>query len=164
MNLQEAAKEVGVSKKSLTVSVDLFAGNAPIEQTLILAGEDEPTVDHLYTYLHQTHTNTFPPHRLLYQPMSREAARQALAQGRIHLAGIVSADVDGLRDISLDELQETYTIVDLCHRQVGLIVPKGNPKQIMGLADLARQDITFINHRPDSHTRQQLDVHLVYLS
>jgi putative molybdopterin biosynthesis protein len=48
-------------------------------------------------------------------------------------------------------------IITLAYRQQGLLVPAGNPRQIAGLGDLAREDLTFVNRRPGSGTRLWLD-------
>ena len=45
-------------------------------------------------------------------------------------------------------------------RDQGLIVRKGNPKGIKGIADLARKDISFINRQAGSGTRILLDYRL----
>lgn len=42
----------------------------------------------------------------------------------------------------------------------GLIVPKGNPKKILSLKDLARQDVVFVNRQRGSGTRIFLDYQL----
>ncbi|MFX0096725.1 MAG: molybdopterin biosynthesis protein [Candidatus Hodarchaeota archaeon] len=49
-------------------------------------------------------------------------------------------------------------------RKQGLIIPKGNPKQIHGLDDLLRTDVVFINRIPGSGTRVLLDSKLSELS
>lgn len=42
-------------------------------------------------------------------------------------------------------------------REQGLIVPKGNPKNVRGIEDLLRGDLTIINRNPGSGTRLLLD-------
>jgi putative molybdopterin biosynthesis protein len=54
-------------------------------------------------------------------------------------------------------------VIALVGRQQGLIVPKGNPKNIRSLSDLIRQDISFINRQRGSGTRVLLDYHLSML-
>jgi putative molybdopterin biosynthesis protein len=49
-------------------------------------------------------------------------------------------------------------------RKQGLIVAKGNPKNIKGLEDLLRDDVTLINRNPGSGTRVLLDMKLMELS
>jgi putative molybdopterin biosynthesis protein len=49
------------------------------------------------------------------------------------------------------------TIVTLAHRQQGLLLPPGNPKQIRSLVDVARPDTRFINRKRGTGTRLWLD-------
>jgi putative molybdopterin biosynthesis protein len=51
-------------------------------------------------------------------------------------------------------------VVTLVGRSQGLLVQKGNPKEIHSLADLTRQDVAFINRQRGSGTRVLLDYHL----
>jgi putative molybdopterin biosynthesis protein len=48
-------------------------------------------------------------------------------------------------------------MVNLAHRQQGLIVADGNPKGIGSLSDLARPDIIFVNRQRGAGTRILLD-------
>jgi len=52
------------------------------------------------------------------------------------------------------------TIVTVAHRWQGLMVAKGNPKDIKTIADLARQDVSFVNRQAGSGTRVLLDYEL----
>jgi molybdate-binding protein len=52
------------------------------------------------------------------------------------------------------------TLVNLAYRQQGLLICKGNPQHISGIADLGRENLTFINRNRGSGTRQRLDQHL----
>ncbi|MBK8047050.1 MAG: substrate-binding domain-containing protein [Anaerolineales bacterium] len=51
-------------------------------------------------------------------------------------------------------------IVGFVGRIQGLIVGRGNPRQIMTLADLVREDVTFINRQEGAGTRVLLEYHL----
>ncbi len=51
-------------------------------------------------------------------------------------------------------------LVNLVFRDQGLIVTSGNPKEIEGIEDLARDDVTFINRQGGSGTRILLDYRL----
>jgi molybdate-binding protein/DNA-binding transcriptional regulator YhcF (GntR family) len=51
-------------------------------------------------------------------------------------------------------------VVNLVYRIQGLMFAAGNPKEIKGLADLRRPDITFINRQKGSGTRVLLDIQL----
>src|SRR4029079_19055935 len=52
---------------------------------------------------------------------------------------------------------ETVLLVTLAHRQQGLMVVAGNPKQIGRIADLGRSDVTIVNRHRGSGTRVLLD-------
>ena len=52
---------------------------------------------------------------------------------------------------------EEMTILTLAHRQQGLLLPPGNPKQIRSLADVTRPDIQIINRKRGTGTRLWLD-------
>jgi molybdate-binding protein/DNA-binding transcriptional regulator YhcF (GntR family) len=51
-------------------------------------------------------------------------------------------------------------IVNLSYRIQGLMFARGNPRRITGLADLRRQDVTFVNRQKGSGTRVLLDLQL----
>ena len=55
---------------------------------------------------------------------------------------------------------ENVTLVNLVHRQQGLIVPRGNPKGIRGMEDLARPDVTIVNRQRGAGTRVLMDLRL----
>ena len=83
-----------------------------------------------------------------------------LRQGLCHVSGSHLMDADGrfntsyVRHIFPDRYVE---IVAMANRTQGLIVQKGNPKNITTLFDLLRSDVTFINRNPGSGTRLWID-------
>ncbi len=88
----------------------------------------------------------------------------ALQEERADLAGI------HLRDEETGEYNYPYVkhiltgremaIVHLAYRIQGLMFAEGNPKQVKGLGDLRRTDITFVNRQKGSGTRVLLDLEL----
>lgn len=88
----------------------------------------------------------------------------ALQENRAHLAGI------HLLDEETGEYNYPYirhvlpgremAIIHLAYRIQGLMFAKTNPKQIKGIEDLRRSDITFINRQKGSGTRVLLDLEL----
>ncbi|WP_226643449.1 helix-turn-helix transcriptional regulator [Mesobacillus subterraneus] len=54
-------------------------------------------------------------------------------------------------------VHEPITVMRLASREQGLIVGKGNPKNISGVNDLARSDVTIINRQKGAGTRFLLD-------
>jgi molybdate-binding protein len=55
---------------------------------------------------------------------------------------------------------ERHMLIHLSRRKQGLFLKQGNPKGIVGLTDLARGDIRFVNRQPGSGTRILLDLAL----
>jgi len=55
-------------------------------------------------------------------------------------------------------------VITLIHRQQGLMVTPGNPKNIRGIDDLADKRVRFINRQPGSGTRIWLDQQLARLN
>jgi molybdate transport repressor ModE-like protein len=51
-----------------------------------------------------------------------------------------------------------HVLIRLCRRTQGLIVQKGNPKRLRGVADLARKKVRFLNRQPGAGTRLLLDL------
>jgi len=88
----------------------------------------------------------------------------ALQEERAHLAGI------HLLDVETGEYNYPYikrilpgreiAIVNLSYRIQGLMLSPGNPKEIRGLTDLRRPEVTFVNRQKGSGTRVLLDLQL----
>ncbi|WP_175840944.1 substrate-binding domain-containing protein [Burkholderia contaminans] len=91
-------------------------------------------------------------------------AVQALGRGECDLAGFhlprgaFRAQCAQIYRPWLDDTR--HVLIHLTRRQQGLFIPRGNPKQVRGLADLARNDIRFVNRQPGSGTRMLLDLAL----
>ena len=51
-------------------------------------------------------------------------------------------------------------VLNLAYRDQGLIVPRGNPGNILRLADLGREGVSFVNRQRGSGTRLLLDYEL----
>jgi putative molybdopterin biosynthesis protein len=51
-------------------------------------------------------------------------------------------------------------IITLVGRQQGLLVAKGNPKRIISLQDVTRNDVSYINRQSGAGTRVLFDYHL----
>jgi molybdate-binding protein/DNA-binding transcriptional regulator YhcF (GntR family) len=55
---------------------------------------------------------------------------------------------------------QSVILLGLANRSLGLSIPAGNPQQIVGLADLSRSDVRFINRQAGAGTRVWLDKQL----
>ena len=143
-----------------TVAVDLLRSLTEIQETTVIIGSHDNTLDVLANHL-----------RLIYPQASLSSAHvgslaglNALRRNEAHLSGT------HLLDEETGEYNISYlprflpgrkvVLVNLVYRKQGLLVIRGNPKNIKGLADLARPDITFVNRQRGAGTRVLLDYNL----
>ena len=88
----------------------------------------------------------------------------ALQEDRAHLAGIHLLDEEtgeyNYPFIKRILPGREVAVVHLVYRIQGLMFARGNPKNIRGIPDLKRNDITFVNRQKGSGTRVLLDIQL----
>ena len=88
----------------------------------------------------------------------------AVKRGEAHLAGTHLLDEEsGEYNIAFIKRFLANTplqLINLTYREQGLLVPRGNPLDIKGFADLKRPDIRFINRQRGAGTRLLTDMHL----
>jgi len=142
------------------VEVELLKPLEDIENTIVAIGSHDMTLDLLGSILHKEN----PTLRLSSSNVGSLGGLQALARGEAHLAGSHLLDeVTGEYNIPyVKRLLSTQQVIvmNLVYRDQGLIVGKGNPKNIQTLQDLTRKDIYFVNRQRGSGTRMLLDYEL----
>jgi len=81
----------------------------------------------------------------------------ALKRGEAHLAGTHLLDEEtGEYNVPFIKRllpDRKIILINLVYRQQGLLVLKGNPKDIRGFEDLTREDIVFVNRQAGAGTR-----------
>lgn len=96
---------------------------------------------------------------LEYENSSRALA--LLRQGLVHVAGthLLESPADRADLSSLVGMfsRDPVAVFSYATWREGLVVPHGNPKKILGVADLARPDVTIANREPGAGCRQLLD-------
>jgi putative molybdopterin biosynthesis protein len=85
----------------------------------------------------------------------------ALSRGEAQLGGVHLLDeTDGSYNVSYIEKyfpNGGVALIECVRRTQGLMVKKGNPKGIQGIADLARGDVSYVNRQKGAGTRVLLD-------
>lgn len=143
-----------------SVEADLLRDLAEIENTVIVVGSHDNTLDILANQMKVQNARF----GLSSSNVGSLGGLIALRDGYCHVAGSHLLDTDtGIYNISyikryLPGLR--VELVNLVYREQGLIVPRGNPKGINGIEALARDDVTFVNRQAGSGTRVLLDYRL----
>ncbi len=147
-------------KDSDNVKAELLKPMSAVDNTIVIVGSHDNTLDLIADQLKAgTHGQT-----LSSSHVGSMGGLMAVKKGVCHLAGTHLLDVeDGSYNISYIKrfLPDTKVrLINLVMRDQGLIVAKGNPKNIKGIEDLSRPDIGFINRQSGSGTRILLDYKL----
>lgn len=125
----------------------------PSHPTIVFSGSHDLAVELLAEKL--------SPHiSLLTMPVGSLDGLVSLRQNLCQVSGCHLLDADGEYNLPFVRRlfpDRTMHMVTLAHREQGLIVAPGNPKNIRKLSDLARAEVTFVNRNPGSGTRLWLD-------
>lgn len=142
------------------VNIMLLKGLKELEKTIVCIGSHDNTLDVLANILKKN----YPEVSLSSAHVGSMGGLMALKKSEAHIAGTHLLDEDtGEYNISFIKKlfpKEDVALINLVYRQQGLIVKKGNPKNILGFKDLTRDDIMFINRQRGSGTRLLFDKHL----
>ncbi len=140
------------------VKVRLYRSMSEIERTIFSIGSHDITLDVIAQFL------AMKGRRLASANVGSLGGLVALRRGEAHLAG------SHLLDPESGEYNLTYIrqylpdvpvrVIALVGRDQGLLVPRGNPKDIQSLDDLRNPDIQFVNRQRGAGTRVLLDYHL----
>ena len=142
------------------VEVKLIRHKSDISNTIVCIGSHDNTLDILANFLKKK--------KLEFSLSSAHVGSMggliALKRGEAHIAGTHLLDEEtGEYNIPFIKRllpDEKIILINLVYRQQGLLVLKGNPKNIRGFEDLLREDITFINRQSGSGTRLLTDKYL----
>jgi putative molybdopterin biosynthesis protein len=143
--------------ESESQAVTLLTSRRGIERTLVVVGSHDMTLDLIANLLKKCD----PQINLASSNVGSLGGLLALRKSTAHLAGSHLLDTEtGEYNISYINRYlsgvEVY-LINLVHREQGLIVAPDNPKSIKGLEDLTRDGVSFVNRQAGSGTRILLD-------
>lgn len=133
--------------------------DSPEKETLVLLGSHDLALNIL-----AQRTLGLLKVELIIQPVGSLEGLIALRQGFADLSGCHLLDIDS-GEYNLPYIRHIFpdrpiALVTLAHREQGLMLAPGNPRQVHDLADLAREELTITNRNRGSGTRLWLDKQL----
>ncbi|MEW6326095.1 MAG: molybdopterin biosynthesis protein [Thermodesulfobacteriota bacterium] len=142
------------------VEIELLRDGREIANTLVIIGSHDLTIDLLANELKKR----TPRLSLSSSHVGSTGGLLAIGKGMAHLAGSHLFDPE-TGEYNIPYIKKIIPdvpikLVNLVYREQGLIVPKGNPKEIRDIQDLRRKDVSFINRQAGSGTRILLDFQL----
>jgi len=149
--------------EAVPLSAELLCPPSAVDNTIVVVGSHDNTLDILADQIRRGHSHL----SLSSSHVGSMGGLMAIRKGACHVAGTHLLDTEnGSYNVSYLKKYLPDTDVRLIHlvrRDQGLIVPSGNPKQITGIEDLGRTDISMINRQGGSGTRILLDYRLAEL-
>jgi len=143
------------------VKVRLYRQPEELNQTIFAIGSHDISLDLLAQYL-----STYG-RRLVSANVGSQGGLVALRRGETHLAGCHLLDAQtGVYNLAAVQQylpDQKVRILGWVNRVQGLLVARGNPKNIKGLQDLVREDVIFVNRQRGAGTRILLDYQLSLL-
>jgi putative molybdopterin biosynthesis protein len=142
------------------IEVELMRSKKDIENTIVCIGSHDNALDLLANILKKR----YPGFSLSSAHVGSMGGLTALKRGEAHMAGTHLLDEE-TGEYNVPFIKKLLAgrkilLINLVYREQGLLVPKGNPKNIVGFKDLTRGDIVFVNRQPGAGTRLLTDKYL----
>lgn len=154
LTLPAGSEGVGTGEE---VQIELLRPLTDVQSTLVVIGSHDNIIDVLANLLHKGRKTI----RISSAHVGSMGGIMAIRRGEAHLAGSHLLDEEtGEYNVSFIKrfLADTpLQLINLCYRQQGLIVAKGNPLKINDFEDVAEQKLSFINRQNGAGTRLLTD-------
>lgn len=140
-----------------TVEIELLKNIAEIKSTIVSIGSHDIAMDIMANLIH--HKNS--EYSLSSAHVGSLGGIMALRRGEAHIAPIHLLD-ESSGSYNVEYIKRYLPNVEMAlikglKRIQGIMVKKGNPKQIKGFENLAREDVQFVNRQKGAGTRILLD-------
>lgn len=139
------------------VDVELLRSREEIENTVVCIGSHDNALDLLANILKKRR----PGYSLSSAHVGSMGGLMALKKGEAHMAGTHLLDEEtGEYNVSFIKKilsNRKISLINLVYREQGMLVLKGNPKNIKGFEDLTRPDVVFVNRQAGAGTRLLTD-------
>jgi putative molybdopterin biosynthesis protein len=139
------------------IDVEITRTQTDIENTIVCIGSHDNALDLLANALKKR----YPKLSLSSAHVGSMGGLMALKRGEAHVAGTHLLDeetgeynVPFIRRLLSDK---KIILINLVYREQGLLVLKGNPKNLRDFKDLKRDDVVFVNRQAGAGTRLLTD-------
>ncbi len=155
------APEISGYSEGEKATVELFTPEKALNNRLLVIGSHDLTIDLLASSIKEQSEGAIT---ISSSNVGSMGGLLAIDKGIAHFAGSHLLDTN-TGDYNRSYIQrhiksKPVVLLTLVHRWQGLMIAKGNPKGIQGMADLTRPDIALINRQAGSGTRILLDYEL----
>jgi len=131
----------------------------PYDGLLIIAGSNDILLDRAMSLFNQRH----PEEMVAFGNLGSLGGIRALRRNHCHMASSHLIQKDGEEynfGFAREELGQMPGIINFCRREQGLVVEKGNPRNIHSVTDLNQPGIKIVNRPLGTGTRLLLDEEL----
>jgi len=128
----------------------------PYEGLLIITGSNDPLLERTVSLFNSIHSN----HIAVFGNLGSMGGLRALRQNKCHMASshlLQDNEEEYNFEFANQELEKMPAVVNFCRREQGIIIQKGNPKNINKISGLARKEIKIVNRPIGTGTRLLLD-------
>jgi putative molybdopterin biosynthesis protein len=140
------------------VRVRLVRAQSELDKTIFCIGSHDVILDLLAQFLAEY------DRRFISSNVGSQGGLIALKRGEAHLAGshLLDPETGAYNLAALRQYLPDVPVrlVALVHREQGLMVRRGNPKEVKSLGDLTRPEVRFVNRQRGAGTRVLLDYQL----
>ncbi len=142
------------------VDIQLMKPMEEVTQTIVSIGSHDMVMDLLGNQLHQINSQLF----LSSAHVGSLGGIMAMKKQECHIAPIHLMDTnDGEYNKSYVQQYlkgQSMALIKFVGRSQGLMVQRGNPKNIKGIEDLQRKDLQYVNRQRGAGTRILLDYYI----
>lgn len=127
----------------------------PYHGLVLISGSNDLLLDTLITTFNLKHQE----HMAMFGLTGSMGGLKALRMNLCHIAAshLVADNQEYNFPFIKDEMAQAPAVVNLCQREQGLMIPKGNPLVIESVKDFSQKNLTIVNRRLGTGTRQLFD-------
>jgi len=128
----------------------------PYHGLLIISGSNDLLLDRGMALFNRLH----PEHMAVFGNLGSMGGLRALRRSLCHIASshlLQDNEEEYNFGFAREELEQIPAVVNFCRREQGLLLAKGNPKEIKKVADLGKSGIRIVNRSLGTGTRLLLD-------